>query len=90
MNPKQNQDKPDDKERFKINVNGREKIAPKRELSFEDIVKLAFDNAVFDNPLIRYTVTYKTLDGKEGSLVKGDTIKVEKDMMFDVTKSDKS
>ena len=90
MDLEKNKDKPDDKESFKINVNGREKIAPKRKMSFEDIVKLAFDNAIFDNPLIRYTVTYKTPEGKEGSLVAGDSIIIKKGMIFDVTKTDKS
>lgn len=91
MNPEKNQDKPDDKERFKIIVNGKEKISPKRELGYEDIVQLAFDKPDFDNPYISYTITYKQPQtAQQGSIVKGQTVKIEAGMVFNVTKTDKS
>ena len=83
--------KPIEKEHFKVIVNGREKVSPKREPSYEDIVKLAFNNPVFGNPLIVYTITYKLPQTcTEGSLVQGKTVKIEAGMIFNVTKTDKS
>ena len=85
------QNKHDDKARFEIIVNGQKKIAPKREMDYEDIVTLAFDNPVFTNPYIIYTITYKQpKTDNQGSLVKGDKVKIEKGMVFNVTKTDKS
>ena len=86
------QGKPDDKKEFRIIVNGQEKISPKRELGYEDIVQLAFDNPVFDKPdIIIYTITYKQpRSDKQGSIVKGETVKIEAGMIFNVTKTDKS
>ena len=84
-------DKPDDKEKFKIIVNGKEKISPKRELGYEDIVQLAFDKPDFNNPDISYTITYKQPQTtQQGSIVKGETVKVKAGMVFNVTKTDKS
>ena len=85
------QNKPDDKAEFEIIVNGQKKIAPKREMGYEDIVKLAFDNPVFTNPYIIYTITYKQpKTTNQGSLVKGDKVKIGAGMVFNVTKTDKS
>ena len=82
---------PIEKEHFKIIVNGRERVSPKREPSYKDIVKLAFDKPVFDNPLIVYTITYKLPQTcTEGILVRGETVKIEAGMIFNVTKTDKS
>ena len=85
------QNKPDDKKEFRIIVNGQEKISPKRKLGYEDVVQLAFDNPIFNNPNIIYTITYKQLQtDNQGSIVKGGIVKVETGMIFNVTKTDKS
>lgn len=74
-----------------IVVNGREKQWSEKEISFEQVVKLAFDNYV-DNGNTIYTVTYKRGQGNkpEGSMVKGDVVKVKDKMIFNVTATDKS
>lgn len=71
-------------------VNGREKTVTKKELSFAEIVKLAFENPPFgDNTA--YTVTYrKGEDGKAGSVVEGGTVKVKDGTIFNVSATDKS
>lgn len=74
-----------------IIVNGREKIVSKGELSFSDIVSLAFENPD-PGPNIIFTVTYRKGEGKKpkGTLVEGETVKVKGGMIFDVTRTDKS
>ncbi len=74
-----------------IIVNGREKSWNEKEISFEQVVKLAFDNYV-DNGTTMYTVTYKRGQGEkpEGSMVKSDVVKVKDKMIFNVTATDKS
>ena len=75
---------------FSIIVNGRKKVVTTRELSFAQIVALAFENPP-SGPNIVFTVTYKRAEGdKQGTLVEGDTIKVKDDMVFNVTATDKS
>lgn len=74
-----------------IIVNGRPRQVDKTELSFEDIVRLAFPNPHF-GPDYEYTVTYsKGHDPKkEGTLTAGQTIKVKDGMVFNVTETNKS
>lgn len=74
-----------------IVVNGREKVWNEKEISFEQVVTLAFGSYV-ENDQIVYTVTYKRGEGSkpEGSMVKGDVVKVKDKMIFNVTKTDKS
>lgn len=75
---------------IKIVVNGREKTVPKEDMSFMEIVALAYPNPQ-TGPNIAYTVSYRRGHGnKTGTLVEGDTIKVKDGMIFDVTKTDKS
>lgn len=76
---------------FTIIVNGREKIVTQHELTYLDVVRLAFDNPVINESIV-YTVTYKRgVDNKpEGMMVQGDTIKVKPGMIFNVTRTDKS
>lgn len=74
-----------------IIVNTREKIWNKKEISYQEVIELAF-GSYSDNPLIVYVVTYsKGNDDKpEGSLVKGASVKVKKGMIFNVSKTDNS
>ena len=74
-----------------IIVNGREKVVSTRELSFSEVVALAFENPA-PGPNIIFTVTYRKGDGKKpkGTLVEGETVKVKDGMIFDVTRTDKS
>jgi hypothetical protein len=76
---------------FTLIVNTREKKWPKKEISYEEIVALAFGS--YDgNPNIVYTVTYSRgpKPHQEGSLVKGESVQIQNEMIFNVTKTDKS
>jgi hypothetical protein len=74
-----------------IIVNGREKEFEGREISFEQVIVLAF-GTVSPDPNISYTVTYKRGEGNkpEGSLVAGESVKVKEGMIFNATATDKS
>ena len=76
---------------FKIIVNGREKIVHQKQLSYIEVVKLAFENPVFNESIV-YTVTYKKgpEHHSEGTMVEGDTVKIKNGMIFNVTRTDKS
>lgn len=74
-----------------IIVNGREKTVASKELTFDEIVDLAFDDPK-RGPLIFFTITYRrgSHDKQEGSLIEGETVKVKDGMIFNVTRTDKS
>jgi hypothetical protein len=74
-----------------IIVNGRPKLVTKKELSFEEIVALAFETPSTGGNTI-FTVTYRKGEGNkpEGTLTTGHTIKVKDGMVFNVTSTDKS
>lgn len=76
---------------YEIVVNGRDKVVTTEELSFEQILKLAFD-PVPSGPNWVFTVTYRRGDGHkpEGTLTPGEHVKVKKGMIFNVTATDKS
>ncbi len=77
--------------KVKIIVNTREKIWNKESISYEEVVILAFGSYSSD-PNTVYTVTYSKGQSphKEGSLVKGDSVKVKDGMIFNVTQTNKS
>jgi hypothetical protein len=76
---------------FKIIVNTREKIVTEKELSFDEIVSLAFENPP-SGPNILFTITYRKGPHKnpEGSLLEGGTVKIKKGMVFNVIHTNKS
>lgn len=74
-----------------IIVNGRKKEVAKEKISYEEIVDLAFDNNPPKGEFIVITVTYsKGEDGKQGTLLPGQDVKVKDGMIFNVTATDKS
>jgi hypothetical protein len=73
-----------------IIVNAREKTVVGKEISFEDVVKLAF-GSYEQNPDIVYSVSYsKGEDKKEGTMTPGSSVKVKEGMNFNVTKTNRS
>lgn len=76
---------------FTIIVNTREKPWAKKEISYEEVVVLAFGSYSTD-PNVVYTVTYfkGPESHHEGSLVKGDSVRVKDGMIFNVTQTNKS
>ena len=74
-----------------IIVNGEAKVVTADELSFDQLVDLAFDPSQ-RGPLIEFTVDYRKGDDKKpkGSLVQGQKVRIKDGMIFDVTRTDKS
>ena len=75
-----------------IIVNGEPKTIAKEELTFQEIVSLAYDGNPPQGENWVFTVTYRKGHGQkpEGSLVDGQTVKVKDGMVFNVTATDKS
>lgn len=76
---------------FKLIVNGREKPWDKKEISFQEVVMLAFAKYI-DKPTMVYTVAYEDgpKENPEGSMVRGMTVFVKNKMIFHATETDKS
>lgn len=76
---------------FTIVVNAEQKTVTTRELTFEQIVQLAFPNNPQGGNWL-FTVTYRKGEGNkpEGTLVKGESVKLKNGMVFNVTATDKS
>lgn len=74
-----------------IIVNGRKKEVTTEELSFDQLVALAF-NPVPTGPNILFTITYENgpRENPEGSLLAGGTIEIKEGMIFNVFQTDKS
>lgn len=74
-----------------IVVNGREKPVTDKELTYAEVVALAFDNPP-SGPNVVITITYRRGHGEkpEGMLSEGETVKIKKGMVFNVTATDKS
>lgn len=76
---------------IRIVINGRQKLVDKKKLSFEEVIRLAFDNPP-DGENICFTVTYRNgpRQNPEGIMVEGDVVKLKCGMVFNVTATDKS
>ncbi len=74
-----------------IIVNGRPRQVEKTEISFDEVVKLAFETPPYGQNTL-FTVTYKRGHGNksDGTLVEGDSVKVKDGMIFNVSVTDKS
>jgi len=75
----------------KIIVNGRERITTELELSYDDFVKLAFENPP-NGPNVLFTITFRNgpVQNQEGTLIGGHSVYVKSQMIFNVTATDKS
>ncbi len=87
----QNQGDRGNKKDVTIIVNGVGKVVEKDGLSYDEVVRLAFDNPL-TGPDILITITYRRGhdDKPDGFLIPGGTVKVKDGMIFDVTATDKS
>jgi hypothetical protein len=76
---------------FIIIVNARKHKWEKKEISFEEVVIMAF-GSISSDPNIVYTVIYKRGpdENPDGSMVRGDKIFVKSEMVFNATSTDKS
>ena len=92
MKPQETPDKEQHEEKqYKIIVNTREKVVTGKELTFAEVVALAF-NPPPSGPNVFLTITYRRGQGNkpEGVLVEGETVKIKEGMIFNVTATDKS
>jgi hypothetical protein len=76
---------------IEIIVNAEQHVVRQHRLTFEDVVRLAFADAIFNDDIV-YTVTYKRgpHQNREGSLVAGDTVFITNGMIFNAKRTDKS
>jgi hypothetical protein len=76
---------------YTIIVNGRKKEVAMSELSFDQIVHLAFD-PVPTGPNVLITVEYGhgPKANPQGQLLEGETVKIKDGMVFSVSPTDKS
>jgi hypothetical protein len=83
---------PDDERETTIVVNAQEKTVTTTEVTFAEIVDLAYDGSPPQGENWVFTVTYRrgADESPQGSLVPGGTVKVKKGMVFNVTATDKS
>ncbi len=75
---------------FTIVVNGRERTVTQKELTFDELVVLAFGPPNYDSSV--YTITYRKGPDKmeKGTLVQGESVKLKSGMIFNVVRTDKS
>ena len=83
-------DRPDDKV-FSIVVNGRQRHVESEELSFEELVDLAFDDPARGAQIV-FTITFREAGGRvtEGELDEGQRLKVRDGTIINVTRTDQS
>jgi hypothetical protein len=76
---------------YTLIVNGREKTWNEKEISFEQVVILAFGSFNPDPNMI-YTITFKRGNGNnpEGVMEVGSSLKVKEGMIFNVSTTNRS
>lgn len=72
-----------------IIVNGRPREVSGHELTYAEVVAIAFPNDQPD-PNVIYTVAYANPHGKDGTLVAGQEVHIKDGMSFNVTKTNRS
>ena len=73
-----------------IIVNTREKVAPSRELTYDQVVSLAYPGEVPTDSL-GFTITYsKAQKPHEGELARGQTVIIKHGAIFNVIRTTKS
>ena len=74
-----------------IIVNTREKTVPGKIVTYDQIIALAFET-IPSGENVEITVLFRDGPGsdKEGTLVPNGSVRIKKDMIFDVTATDKS
>lgn len=76
---------------IRIIVDGTPHVVPGDEVSFDEVVDLAYPDGG-RGPLITYTVTFYNGGGRppEGALTEGEKAKVKDGTVFNVTRTDRS
>ncbi len=74
---------------FRITINGTAEVWDRKKITYIEVVQLAFPGGLSGGD-VRYSVSWTKLDGREGSLRPGQSVKVEEGMIFHVRNTDKS
>ena len=77
-------------DKWTVIINGKEKITLKRELTFEDVVALKYDNRPPEGENVRFSISYKFAGGENRQLLENEKVQIKKGMVFRVTKTDNS
>ena len=82
----------DKRHQIEIIINGQMKSVSKGELTFDEVVSLAYGGNPPTGENWFFTITYRRGQGHkpEGSLVAGESVKVKEGMIFNVRATDKS
>lgn len=74
-----------------IIVNGRQRTVTAEEVTFDELVDMAFDDPM-RGPQIVFTITFRNAAGRieEGELDEGHRIKVKEGTVVNVTRTDQS
>lgn len=86
-------DKTDGKHKKKtlIIINATQFEVDDKDLTYEQILNLFYNNAPPTGENVAFTMTYtRGENGKEGTMLPGDSVKVKPKMVFDVTPTDRS
>ena len=80
-----------DKETFEIFVNGRKKLVKSDELTYEEVLELAFD-PLPSGPDVYIKVSFRNGAGRppEGTLRPGQSAKIQDGTVFDATATNRS
>ena len=80
-----------EKKTVTIVVNGRPKEVETDEVSFDELVDLAFDDPA-RGPQIVFTITFRKAGGRieEGELDEGQRLKIQEGTVINVTRTDQS
>lgn len=82
---------PQHEKHFNIFMNGRKKQVAAQEMSFEDLVNLAYDNNPPTGENVVITVTYgRGEHDTSGTLIPGQTVRIKDGMVFNVKATDRS
>ena len=87
-----------DKGTITIVINGTQKtvsvddLTPNGEISFDQVIQLAFGESSPSGPNIVFTVSYRNGAGRpgQGSLSEGGLVKIQKGTVFNASYTDKS
>ena len=87
MSNENSENAPGHNKSVQIVINGQPITISQQRISYEEVVRLAFPEGPFD---VTYAVDYATEHGPDGTLTKGQSTKVHKEMSFNVIKSNRS
>ena len=82
----------DDKEKTTtVIINAAPHEVAGREISYTQVINLAYNNAPPTGENFSFTVTYSRGEhGQEGTMLPGDRVKLKSKMVFDVSATDRS